>query len=468
MKKEFCGFYSTPDESLEAVWGGESTLFVLDANCLLNLYRCEDGTREDIIKVMKVLSPRIWIPFQVGYEYQKNRRNVIDDSISSLLKIKEELTKYYKQSILEQANIKKHLYNKLNSDISGFQESLQSNIDNFIAENIDKRIESKRAIANHDFIRDELDAIINENIGCLPTQVEIDEINKNGATRYENKIPPGFKDASKKGVSYFSGITIEDKFGDLYLWEQVIEKAKADNIDTVIFVTDDVKEDWVFIHKGKNRGPLESLKTEICKKANLNNFRLINQLSFLSEAKEYINGIDVSNETFNEVKELAMAPVQEDNEDYEVSDYYNYEINIHDDSEIDKNYKHPHNYYTHNKNTFHNNSTELVVRADNVYENYIRITQRASKNLNNISLFIDELNEMYGESSINSINRQILSAKKNAQSATLILKSKLTSGLKSHRINSLEILSLIEDAEYNNARLNDVNNFSETYLDTLL
>ncbi|WP_212738187.1 PIN-like domain-containing protein, partial [Escherichia coli] len=82
MKSTFLGFYSTPTESLADIWLDDSTLFVFDTNCLLNLYRCEDHTREDIIKVMKAVAPRTWIPFQVGFEFQRNRRVVIEDSIA--------------------------------------------------------------------------------------------------------------------------------------------------------------------------------------------------------------------------------------------------------------------------------------------------------------------------------------------------------------------------------------------------
>ena len=91
VKSTFSGFYSTSNDTLQDIWNSGATLFVFDTNCLLNLYRCEDHTREDILNVMNELSDRIWIPFQVGLEYQRNRRTVIEESINSLKKIKEEL-----------------------------------------------------------------------------------------------------------------------------------------------------------------------------------------------------------------------------------------------------------------------------------------------------------------------------------------------------------------------------------------
>jgi|TARA_R110000796_G_scaffold41132_5_gene101742 hypothetical protein len=38
MKDNFKGFYSIDESTLEKLWKDEKTLFVLDANVLLNLY----------------------------------------------------------------------------------------------------------------------------------------------------------------------------------------------------------------------------------------------------------------------------------------------------------------------------------------------------------------------------------------------------------------------------------------------
>ncbi|HCN9791589.1 TPA: hypothetical protein N7A24_004685 [Escherichia coli] len=170
MKSTFLGFYSTPTESLADIWLDDSTLFVFDTNCLLNLYRCEDHTREDIIKVMKAVAPRTWIPFQVGFEFQRNRRVVIEDSIASLDKIHDELKKIYTQNILSSGSVKKQLYNALSEEISSLQEQIKKPIDDYINEKIVPRISSKKKISEHDFIRDQIDEIILDKVGEPPTQ----------------------------------------------------------------------------------------------------------------------------------------------------------------------------------------------------------------------------------------------------------------------------------------------------------
>ena len=306
MKTKFPGYYSTPEESLSEIWSSESTLFVFDTNCLLNLYRCEEQTREDILKVMETIANRIWIPFQVGLEFQKNRRVIINSSIESLENIKEALTNIYMQNMLDHGKVKRALYNKLSDGISKLQDSLKKPIDSFIESEIDTRIKSKQTISSHDFIRDAIDKIIGVNIGDIPTQEAIDEIDKEGEQRYLKKIPPGFKDSTKKDITYHSGIAFQDKFGDLYLWKELITKAGDEHIKNVVLISDDTKDDWLFKYKNTTHGPLESLKTEICQQSKIENFKLINQFTFLNEAKKYLENVNVSDESLEEIENLSL------------------------------------------------------------------------------------------------------------------------------------------------------------------
>lgn len=310
MRSTYPGFYSTSDEALRDIWNAESTLFVFDANCLLNLYRCEEHTRKEILNVMEELSSRTWIPFQVGYEYQKNRRKVIQDSINSLTTIQSELQKSYTHNVLSQGSIKKHLNTALNQEVTDLQKKIEAIVEEYLSSRIKSRIDSKNKVASHDFIRDEIDNIIKDNIGSLPNQEKINTINSEGEKRYANEIPPGFKD-NKNEINYFSGIELTAKYGDLYLWKEIIEKANTPEIRNIVFVCDDNKTDWWFIHNGKTHGPLESLKTEICRESSVDNFSLINQSTFLVHAKKYLGNVTVSDSSVQEVKVLSNIATSE-------------------------------------------------------------------------------------------------------------------------------------------------------------
>jgi len=309
MKSIFKGFYSTADEDLGTIWTSPNTLFVFDTNCLFNLYRCEDDTREDIIGVMKAIESRAWLPFQVAFEYQRGRRGIIEESINALSKIKSELLKINTQNILSSVGIKKHLYSSLSDEFVKLQEDLKKPIKSYIDEKIEPRIESKNSISSHDFIRDSIDSIFLDKIGPLPTQDKIDEIDQKGMERHERKQAPGFKDDSKGQISYFSGLKFQNKYGDLYLWMQLIEKAKEEEVKNVIFVSDDNKSDWWFSISGKTHGPLESLKTEICAEANIDNFRMVNEISFLYEAKNNLLNINIRDSSLKEVEELSNKSI---------------------------------------------------------------------------------------------------------------------------------------------------------------
>jgi predicted nucleic acid-binding protein len=56
-----------------------SGLVVIDTNVLLNLYRYNDQTRDDLLSVLRRLGERLWIPRQVVEEFWRNREAVLRD-----------------------------------------------------------------------------------------------------------------------------------------------------------------------------------------------------------------------------------------------------------------------------------------------------------------------------------------------------------------------------------------------------
>jgi hypothetical protein len=54
-----------------------SALVVVDANVLLNLYRYNESTRDDLLGVLRALEARLWVPNQVLREFWRNRLGVL-------------------------------------------------------------------------------------------------------------------------------------------------------------------------------------------------------------------------------------------------------------------------------------------------------------------------------------------------------------------------------------------------------
>jgi len=310
MKNKFKGFY-TPKESInKSIWNDKHTVFVFDANCLLNLYRCESETREDIFSVMEKLSERSWFPFQTCFEYQRNRITVIADSVKNINAIKKTLAKITSQAdnALSSHGVKKQLYSRLSDRLKEFKEKLNQPIEEFLNSELEPRIIAINEISKSDFIRTRIDKIVGDNCGDIPPQDEIDVINKEGNARYENEIPPGFEDRKKEGRSHYNGIYFTNKFGDLYLWKEIIEHSKNEFIKNVIFITDDHKPDWWFIPEtNKPKGPLEALQTEIYTESGIENFKLVTQSTFLYEASKYLTDVNIKDSSVEEIEMISKS-----------------------------------------------------------------------------------------------------------------------------------------------------------------
>lgn len=55
----------------------QTALVVVDANVLLNLYRYNESTRDDLLGLLDKLGDRLWAPHQVLHEFWRNRLNVL-------------------------------------------------------------------------------------------------------------------------------------------------------------------------------------------------------------------------------------------------------------------------------------------------------------------------------------------------------------------------------------------------------
>lgn len=294
MKKVMKGFYNATEKESKSAWGSEKTLFVFDTNVLLNLYSYAEQTRNDFFSVMGKIKDRVWIPYHVALEYQrrrigviKNEKHIFSKIDDNLGKIKSVFSKDFKSLLLEDRI--PHLAEstkRLELEIDKLFEEYKANLKSF-----DKNQPSVNAF---DLIRDKLDRIFEERVGDKPeNQQKLDEIYNEGKDRYEKKIPPGYKDSSKKQSDEpefsWSGLRYERQYGDLIIWKQVIDKASIEDIEAVIFVTDDSKEDWWQIEDSRGEkiiGPRPELIEEIRSQADINLFMMCNVSDFLKIASE--------------------------------------------------------------------------------------------------------------------------------------------------------------------------------------
>lgn len=248
MKKQFPGYFANGAKDLEQLWG--ECLFILDANVLLSLYRYSDSTRSDLLSVFTSLADRLWVPHQVAQEYLINRLAVIGDQV-----------KTYDETVKKADVLKKLLENVNQHPFVSSQTLSECNnvFEKIVAElNASKKVHDSRI--SSDEIKDQLEVLLDERVGEGYSREELEAVLVKGKVRYDEKVPPGFRDAKKGGDSplFFDRCK---PYGDYIVWLQMIAKAKE--IDKpVIFVTGDVKEDWWVEANGKTVGPQPQLINE--------------------------------------------------------------------------------------------------------------------------------------------------------------------------------------------------------------
>lgn len=294
MKKKFFGFYEPTKPEIDKTW--ENGIFVFDANTLINLYRYSDSTRKDFLLAVTKLKDKLFMPYQVGYEYHSNRHFVIDtlnNSYNTLLISINDIFEKNMTNLLNQ--YLRHPSIQINS-IKKLKDDFLKKVGN----ELEKQIKNHPNFKNNDEILIQLTELYENKVGIQFTKEELKKIYSEGRERYEEHIPPGYKDLEtkqKKGEQHI--------FGDLIIWKEMILFAKKEKKD-IVFITDDRKEDWWTIENGKTIRPREELIKEFY---DLTGLRILiyNADNFLHFAKERKLVTKIKDTTINEVKEVRQS-----------------------------------------------------------------------------------------------------------------------------------------------------------------
>ncbi|TWB21589.1 PIN-like domain-containing protein [Nitrospirillum bahiense] len=306
MRDYFRWHYRPTEDQFSFLW--KNGIFIFDTNVLLAMYRYPEQVRNIFFSVMGKISERIWIPYQVGLEFHRNRFSRINTENKKVNDIIDRITSNGLEIIKLTESLTK---NNVNAGVS--PEEISTKIKEF-------RIAHERIISSisvskknlpistlDDPIGIKISELFEGKVGSPPRdQSEIDELTRDADDRYNNKIPPGFKDNNPKDESYFfdGKIKYRNKYGDLIIWKQSIAHARDNNIKNIIFVTDDSKTDWWDVDNHQTRGPLPALIQEIIEVGGVDLFWMYKSDQFLQFAEKYINANEVTEETINQVKDI--------------------------------------------------------------------------------------------------------------------------------------------------------------------
>ncbi|TXE11175.1 PIN domain-containing protein [Algoriphagus aquimarinus] len=288
MKNEFIGYRRKTEEEIKNIW--ENGIICFDTNVLLNLYRYSDSTRSIILQLIEKLKDKVYLPYQVALEFNRNRYETISEQ-----------EQVYKDYIIKINQIQTDLQsaNKPPFLLSATQENL-----NKVVEEVSMELETTR-IKYNDYLKsdpifDQICILFETKITAFYDDEKLNAIFKDGEERFKNKIPPGYEDEKDKEGNR--------KYGDLVLWSQIIELAKEKN-KPVLLVTDERKKDWWWkIKDGRNMGPRQELISEIKEKSNVD-FHMYSSERFLSYGQEFLQE-NVSQEAVKEIVELKNSDLE--------------------------------------------------------------------------------------------------------------------------------------------------------------
>lgn len=228
----------------------DECIIVCDTNVYLNLYEYSPEVADFFVSLLELAKHKIVLPSTVFMEFKKNHRKSHGKQVKKLenafKNFKSHITSFSDKT-MKQIEI---LENFRFPDVQDLKEQFQEKWDDFNSiintylDNHDILTYVNEKFLDSDKPRVFIEGLIEE--GNLLEGFTIDElytICEEGEGRYKRSQPPGFIDGKNK-----TGLIM---FNDLIIWREVIEYCKK-NRKNVLFITDDIKQDWWTI-EGTNR-----------------------------------------------------------------------------------------------------------------------------------------------------------------------------------------------------------------------
>lgn len=275
----------------------DNLIIIPDANILLYLYKCSFNSSQNIVELLKKVKDKVIVPSRVYKEYMAHREEEqakIDRKYDNFTKDLKNQVKEVKGKISGSIS-ESRKYDFPNCDL------LEKGINTFLDKTIDAISTYESSLSSEKQNKSVQIANVEQLIQFWTTQekvlqepnmLQILEYVKEGEFRYRYKMPPGYMDEEEKDKQIKKDIkqdTFENrirKYGDLIVWKEIINVGKTTQGDkTILFLTNDVKEDW-WVTRGeqKNKEAVrmrdELLKEYVAETGN-------NRIEFMTLSKFY-------------------------------------------------------------------------------------------------------------------------------------------------------------------------------------
>jgi hypothetical protein len=294
-------------------------MVVLDTNVLLDLYRYTPGARGELLAALRLVSNRLWLPYQVGIEFVRGRRSVIFDRFEALKRAGTQIDRAFNEAWRDIAGARDQVKALLGTYAA--DEQSQALLDELITQpellqlldawrqrlydhvtklREDQDIKLSDIKSGSDAILPQIAELFGDQVAQPPSESEIKErVQRAVGFRYPNKIPPGFSDQGK-------GTDLQAA-GDFLLWEEVISYISGtDTPGRILFVSRDVKEDWYEqAAPGLERRPWPSLLDEFRRRTG-KDLLIVETSDFFAGIKEHLNA-EITARTVREIERTAES-----------------------------------------------------------------------------------------------------------------------------------------------------------------
>lgn len=302
LNELFPGHCEPSQDDLALLW--REGVFVIDANVLLQLYALPEKTRQETLSAFARLGPRIWMPYQVALEYQRNRVRAIGQARDRGDKVVEPLETALQEFVnaVAKVQLEKRGLEAATTKMRTLLECGES-----VINDAKSALASQVNLRGADEIRNSLDRLFANRIGEAPTQLQLDEWYAIAKDRFVHRMGPGFEDSDKKNPTFMhAGIKYNRHYGDYVVWKQTIERFKDDDgVKSLVVITQDRKPDWWQKYNEHVAGPHPALCAEMRSEAQLDRFWMYDLEEFLQEAPSRLQA-HVSETTLSDVADASV------------------------------------------------------------------------------------------------------------------------------------------------------------------
>ncbi|WP_439849782.1 PIN-like domain-containing protein [Pseudomonas syringae] len=217
----------------------KDTLIFIDTNILSYLFKLHSAARQEFFDwaVVAISEQRLYLPAWCAGEYlARVRENLLhtytpkskgDDQPRKALEAMLDTASLF----VDDAVLRSTTYSGTRTDyLAGFREAIDG-------------LKQYTQAFKHQFDPDKIHAEIEEHLGTAVLESPIAKLceraAKEGPSRIEHRLPPGFRDEAKP----------ENRLGDLIIWLEILEYSlvRKDDFAHVLFLTNDEKSDWVYV-----------------------------------------------------------------------------------------------------------------------------------------------------------------------------------------------------------------------------